>query len=104
MMYDPIANYLHCDAPSLVVVRKRRRRMRKKVALNHPKLREVVFLGLLTYGIKIFCLCQNSYGFDGPPNIEDMTYSTFFKLDQTQVLYIIDAYFLHFFQRRKEIS
>ena len=69
----------------------------QKVCLNRPKLREVVPLGLLTYGIKNFCRCQNPYGFDGPLKIENLPFLTFFKMTKPREIYTKGRIFFSIF-------
>ena len=69
----------------------------QKVLLNRQKLREIVPLGLLTYGIKNFCWCQKFYGFDGPLNIENLPYLIFLKLTKTGEFYVVGGIFFPFF-------
>ena len=80
-----LTNYLICDVTSSLVVRRsgRSRRMleeEKKMLLKKLKLQEVFFSGVLTYGIKNFCRCQNPYRFYGPLKVWDVFFD-FLQID-----------------------
>ena len=61
--------------------------LKNKTHMRRPTI-TVCMVGLLTYGIKFFCWCQNPYGFDGPLKIENLLFLTFFKVTKPREFYI----------------